>query len=491
MVLWMAVELKKMEEKRGFTMLTGENNKLKKKNWLSLAALIAVMATVLVINFMDTCWNQENQVLRSDANSYYAYLPAIFIYDDIKLTFLDADAFALGPHFWNIPTPLGISSIIATYGVALLYLPFFLMGHAYALLYGYPITGFSSPYAFFIQWSSWVYLLFALLLMRRLLRKYFTEGVAAIVIVATVISTNLLWYVTGEAALSHVYSFFVITAFLFLVDRWTERQTIKDAILIGLVAGLIALIRPTNALVGMLLILWKVGTWQELKERFYLLIKKWPLILTMIGMAVLMWLPQMYYWKIISGQWFYSSYPTSNFFWGTPQLFNVLFSWRKGWLIYTPVMIFTLLGIGLMVRVRQQFFWALLVYFLASWYVMSSWWSWWYGGGLSMRPFVDSYGIFAFGMAAFLTWVFRQRWWLVIVVMIPFVFTLWNGAHNNARYNYGSINWDANTRHSYLHGFFRVQPQPGFWNSLEHPDYQAAKKGIYRLEGEGDDEPAE
>ncbi|MDD3526665.1 MAG: hypothetical protein PHX39_06895, partial [Bacteroidales bacterium] len=249
----------------------------------------------------------------------------------------------------------------------------------------------------------------------------------------------------------------------------------------------IALIRPTNALVGMLLILWKVGTCQELKERFRLLLKKWPLVLTMIGMAIIMWLPQFNYWKIISGQWFFSSYPTSKFFWGNPQLFNVLFSWRKGWLIYTPVMAFTLIGIGLMYRVRQQFFWSLLVYFLASWYVISSWWSWWYGGGLSIRPFVDSYGIFAFGMAAFLTWAFRQRRWLMIAVMIPFVFTLWNGAHNNARYFYQSIHYDSNSKSSYLDGFFHIRQQPSFYESLEKPDYEAAHWGVYRLEGEGND----
>lgn len=465
----------------------GQNFKLKINKKLSMAALIGVMIVVLVINFVRTHWNIDDKVLRSDANSYYAYLPAIFIYDDIKLTFLEKDNYALGPHFWITPTPLGINSIIATYGVTLLYLPFFLMGHAYALLFDYPVTGFSAPYQIAIQWSSWVYLLFGLLLLRRLLKKYFTDGVTAIVIASTVVSTNLLWYVTGEAPMSHIYSFFAITAFLFLIDRWIDRPNLRDAILIGVAAGLITLIRPTNALVGILFILWKVGNCRELKERFLLLIKKWPLILTMIVMAVVMWLPQFYYWNIISGHWFYNSYPTSKFFWDNPQFFNVLFSWRKGWLIYTPVMVFTLIGIGLMVRVRRQFFWSLLVYFLVSWYVVSSWWSWWYGGGLSIRPFVDSYGIFAFGMAAFLTWAFRQRRWLMIVVMIPFVFTLWNGTHNNARYFYQSINYDANSKRSYLDGFFHIGPQPGYWDSLEHPDYHAAKKGIYQLEGEGDD----
>jgi len=451
-----------------------------------MGALVATMIVVLVINIVHAQWNKSGQVLRSDANQYYAYLPALFLYQDIKLKFLEVDGFALGPHFWITPTPNGTKSIIATYGVALLYLPFFLIGHAYALLFDYPATGFSAPYQILIQWGSWVYLLFGLLLMRRLLRKYFPDVVTAIVILATVVSTNLLWYVTGEAAMSHIYSFFSITAFLFLIDRWTERPNLRDTILIGLVAGLIALIRPTNALVGMLLILWKVGNCLELKERFRLLLKRWPLILTMIGVAAAMWLPQLYYWKIISGHWFYNSYPTNTFFWENPQFFNVLFSWRKGWLIYTPVMVFTLIGIGLLYRVRQQFFWSLLVYFLASLYVISSWWSWWYGGGLSIRPLVDSYGIFAFGMAAFLTWAFRQRRWLMIAVMIPFVFTLWNGAHNNARYFNNSIHYDSNSKKTYLDGFFHISQQPGFYESLEKPDYEAAHWGVYRLDGEGE-----
>jgi hypothetical protein len=51
-------------------------------------------------------------------------------------------------------------------------------------------------------------------------------------------------------------------------------------------------------------------------------------------------------------------------------------------------MTFSLIGIGLLHRVNKLFFWPVLVYFLISWYILSSWWDWWYGGGFGM--IVDS-----------------------------------------------------------------------------------------------------
>ncbi len=454
------------------------------KNQGSLLAIIFVLILVMWINFKTTPWNKEHQVIASDVCQYYSYLPAIFIYDDIKLTFLKKDHSLLGPNFYPSPSPIGVFGIISTYGVGLLYSPFFFAAHAYALMSDYPANGLSVPYKFMLQWSSWFYLWMALLLMRKLLKKYFADRVVALVIITTVISTNLLWYVTGEAAMSHLFSFFLITAYLFLVDRWLEKPTAKNTILLGLTAGLISLIRPTNAIIGILPILWKITNWQELKTRFAFFLKNANLILLMLAMALLIWLPQMYYWKIISGSWLYYSYPDNQgFFFNNPQLFNNLFSWRKGWLIYLPVMGLMLVGIGLLYKVKKQFFWPLLLYFLLAWYVLSSWWSWWYGGGFSIRPYVDSLGIFSFGLAGFLTWTFKQRLALKIILFAVFAITFWNGAHNNARFANHSIHFDSNTKSTYLDGFFHIKMQPGFYKTLEKPDYNMARKGIYRIEG--------
>ncbi len=462
---------------------------LKSKNKLSAFAIIFVLVVVMIINWNTAYWRKDGRVLQSDVTRYYAYLPAVFIHHDITLQFFLKNTKSLGKDFYAKRSPTQKLVIITTYGMSLMYFPFFIVAHALAPMLGYEATGFSLPYQFAIQMSSWFYLLLGLIFLRKLFLKYFDDKVVAVVIIATTLCTNLLWYVTGAAAMSHIYSFFLITTYIFLIDSWLEKISIWKTIFLGLVVGLIFLIRPTNVIIGILAIFWKVTSWSELKNRILLLFRNWQFILLMICMVALTWVPQLLYWKMMTGYYFYYSYPDEQgFYFNNPQLLSILFSWRKGWLIYTPVMAFSLIGIGMLFKINRHFFWALLIYFLLSWYVLSSWWSWGYGGGLSIRPYIDSYGIFSFGMAAFLTWAFRQRIWPKISVFILFVFTLWNGAHNVARYAHGSLHFDGNTKKTYLEGFFKVERDSNFWYTIKRPDYKYLKKGIYRYQGETEED---
>lgn len=447
---------------------------------------IVVLIVILVINFSTSYWNQENRVIRSDINRYYAHLPAVFIYQDITLKFYSDDPGSLGPQAYPTKLPNGNYVLMTTYGTALCYLPFFLIAHLLAPLLGYPADGFSVPYHFAIQMSSWFFLIIGLVFMRKLLKKYFKDWIVAVVIFATVIGTNMLWYVTGEAGMSHTYSFSLIAIFLYLMDTWLEQPTLWKTICLGLVIGLITLIRPTNALIGLVLIFWKVSNFKDLKNRFFWFLQRWYYVLPVLLFAFLVWVPQLLMWKTVTGNYFYYSYPDNQgFYFNDPELFNNLLSWRKGWLIYMPVMGFMLIGIGLLYKVKRDFFWPLLLYFLAVWYVLSSWWSWGFGGGLSIRAYIDSYAVFAVAMAGFLTWLFRQRKrYIKIVLMVVFVFTVWNGAFNNARYFYGSIHYDGMTKRTYLDGFFHLKPGPNYWDSVRRPDYDMLRKGINMYEDE-------
>lgn len=454
----------------------------------SLSVMIFALVTVMWINFNTSRWNLEKWIIVHDITHYYAYLPAIFIYNDIRLTFLHEDRTLLGNDFYPNVTPTGEKAIITSSGMSMLYFPFFMGAHWYAQNSDYPADGLSPPYKFALQMSSWVFLLIGLFFLRKLLSKYFDDKTTALTLLATVFGSNLLWYVTGEAAMAHNYSFALITVYLFILDKWVERISFGRTIFMGLLIGLISLIRPTNIIIVLLLVLWKITTVNELKSRVFILIQNWRHILLMMAMFFLMWTPQFIYWKTVAGSFLYFSYPDDQgFFFSNPQLFNNLFSWRKGWLIYTPVMGFSIIGMALLYRVRKQFFWPALIYFLFSWYIISSWWDWWYGGGFSIRPYIDSYGIFAFGMAGFLTWAFQQKMALKIAAILLFFLAGFVGLHNNIRYHYKSIHYDSNTRETYFHDFFNFKPSEGLDETYRAPDYELARKGIYRYADENNE----
>jgi hypothetical protein len=273
--------------------------------------------------------------------------------------------------------------------------------------------------------------------------------------------------------------------FIYFIDLWLEKPSVKYTIIIGLLTGIISLIRPTNIIIVLMIVLWKITSIEDLKQRLLFFVKKWNLILLMILLAVAVWIPQFIYWKFISGSFIFYSYPDSmGFFFSNPQIFNVLFSWRKGFFIYTPVMIFAFIGIGMMYKHKKEFFWPVLIYSLLSIYIISSWWVWWYGGSFGLRPLIDSYGIFAIGLATFLTWVLNASRIKMIVILTVVLLTASLSSWHYKRCYRGSIHWDSMTREAYFDSFWRTYPSGTFYGKLRQPDYKLAKKGIYKYKDE-------
>ncbi|MBU3928844.1 MAG: hypothetical protein KKB74_13650, partial [Bacteroidetes bacterium] len=87
-------------------------------------AILFSLFVVIYVNFQYSVWESENRVIVSDVRIYYAYLPATFLWNDIKLDFINKGEKKLGENFWVKKSPTGNYSIIYSCGLAILYLPF-------------------------------------------------------------------------------------------------------------------------------------------------------------------------------------------------------------------------------------------------------------------------------------------------------------------------------------------------------------------------------
>lgn len=454
---------------------------------LSAWAIVGILIVVLSIIFNLGLWKRSDRVIKDDVYAYYAYLPSVFIYHDLSLMYIDKLQEEGIFITWPKILPDNKRVILVSMGMSFLYLPFFLPAHVYAVVTHHPPTGYSPPYKFALILSTITFLIIGLIYLRKLLLKYFEELPVAIVLIVTVLFTNMLWYTVVESPMTHVYSFALITVFLYHTDRWYENLTLKRTIYLGLLAGLITLIRPTNILIVVLFLLWKIQSWNDLKLRIRLLLNKVPHLLVMVLCSLLVWLPQMLYWKMQTGQFLYYSYPDDQgFFFNNPQIFNSLFSWRKGWLIYTPVMIFALMGIPLLRHYHRELIVPVLTYVMLTIYVLSSWWDWWFGGGLSIRAYIDMYGVLAIPMAATLTWFFNRKRIVKYIWIAVFSLIAARTLFHHIQYHYGAIHWVAMTREAFFDSFWRIRPSERFYTLIKNPDYELARKGIYKYEGESD-----
>lgn len=454
---------------------------------------IALVLVIIIVGSIDNnlgLWKDDGRVIAHDVNSYYSYLPVTFIYNDLALEKLENGSY-YGDQFilWPKESPIGKKVITASTGMSFFYFPFFIVAHWYAQIFDYPATGYSLPYRFALMLSSFVYLIIGLFFLRKLLVKYYSEFVAGVVILVLPLATNMLWYTVVESPMTHVYSFALISVFLYLTDIWHENNTYVRTLLVGLLAGLIALIRPTNILVLLIFLLWDVKTIKEFGARILLFLHNWKKVLIMILAFILVWVPQFIYWKIQAGQFFYFSYPDDQgFFFGNPQILNSLFSWRKGWLLYTPVMIFAIAGVPLLWKNYRKFFFPVLIFMLVNIYVLSSWWDWWFGGGFGIRAYIDMYGVMALPMAAFISWGLRRKAVLKYVLIVVFLLVTTRSVFHHFQYHYGAVHWMAMTKDAYIDSFWRIRPSDKFQELIREPDYDAARKGIYKYVDESEEE---
>ena len=173
------------------------NEKLRRylPSWSVLAILLLALAATMT-NLNNHLYTKKYGVVIHDVMSYYSYLPAAFIYKDLSFAFVKEDPQRFEGLIHTYQTPQGGSYQKMTMGLAMLYSPFFGIGHLSAWLSGAPMDGYSQPYMFWLLFSSMFYMLLGLIILRRLLSRYFNDRIIAFVLLAIVAGTNLFYYTT-------------------------------------------------------------------------------------------------------------------------------------------------------------------------------------------------------------------------------------------------------------------------------------------------------
>ncbi len=437
-------------------------------------ALCLLMAVIYILTSKN--WRHEGRIIGSDVISYYAYLPATFIFNDIKLE--KQETLKKGT-FWPVTLPDGTKVIKTSMGMSMLYAPFFFMAHYTAKLLGLEAYGYSPIYKGGLLLSAFVYLFLGLFFLRKILKEYFSEQIASLTIIVVTLGTNLIYYSTSEASMSHVYNFALINVFVYGTIKWFRKPALRSLILLGFLSGLIALVRPSNILVLLFFSLFGVYSFQTFRYRLKFIFSHFHWFVLMGIAFFIVWIPQIFYWHSLTGKLFFNPYTNEGFFFGNPQFLNGLFSYRKGFFIYTPVMLLAILGMPFLVKRLKDFSWAIPLFIILSMYVVFSWWCWWYGGSFGMRPMVDYYGIFAISLAVLFEkiWQFRKKMNIVVLGLVCF-FVMQNYFFIE-KYKRNSFHWDSTTKESFWHSFWHVRPQNGYWETLKQPDYEKALEGIY------------
>ena len=417
--------------------------------WLILAILIFTSSN------LNWGGDRTKGILKADAHGYYAYLPALFIYQDLNFEFAEK---AQRKHelihhdYRNVIN----GQITNRYyiGTAVMQAPFFLMAHFLSYLSNSSMDGYSSTYMIGIHLGSLFYIMLGLYFLDKLLEANKLNHYYKILILSTtVFGTHLFYYIVKEPGMSHVYSFALTSAFFYLADRFFRTKSFSIFSIAIIVLALIVLVRPVNILVVCFIPFLAINT-KTLKDAFQIILKKPSrLSLVILGSVSIIFI-QLLWYKISLSTWWVYSYGEDGFNFLEPHFFDILFSYRKGLFLYTPLL-FIVFVIGNIILLKKnvfQFISGVFAFCLVT-YILSSWSNWWYGGSFSARPYIEYLPYFVLLFAISLQQITIRHKKIVTLFVICIILFC---QIQTWQYRAGHIHWSEMTKEKYWESFMRV-----------------------------------
>lgn len=439
----------------------------------NLILLIVCVITLVFFKVFGTYLKTfDRQHISSDVTEYYAFVPAAFECQDLSFKHKCPELF--GP----LTTPDGHLVNKRSIGMAYMYIPPYAISQLVSSINGDNDNGYSKRTQNVLVLGMWFYALVGLFFLGKALFRFFPPIIVVSTLFLLVGTTNLIWYTNGEPLFTHGVNFMWLSVLIYFTMVYHDRQKLSTLLIIAFSISMLALIRPVNLLLGVFPFIYGVYNKETLQFKVNLIRKNYQQLFVAIIIFILPVIPQLIYWKYATGHWIFYSYQGEKFFWDRPLIFKLLFSFRKGWLIYTPVMILSIVGLwSLRKHLRPMFFTTIFI-FLLFLYVISCWWAWSYGGCYGMRPMIDIYPLLAFPIAALL---FKKKWWLLAPLSLFIIACTILNIFQVQQYSWGVIHYDQMNFETYR-AIWRKRDYPKNHKFLlSYPDYakELAGKGSY------------
>jgi hypothetical protein len=428
--------------------------------------------------------NQHYKIVCSDGSGYYAYLPAVFIYQDPGLSFLDrVQAKYPGAKFDEMVQPNASGKRLDKYfvGTAVCMTPAFLVAHLCATVSGGDADGYASIYLFSVCFSALAFWLLGIVSLVLLLKNYQVQNSFILFgLLALTFGTNLNYYTIYEPSISHVYSFGLISFLLLQLQGFALVPHNKYLLRIFIALGLIAIIRPTNFLI-VLMVPFFFGSLKNFgKQLVWIVREKWALLL--VSFALFLGIIFLQYLNVHAqyGFWGFNAYSVEKFdYLANPKIPEVLWGYRKGFFVYTPFMLLLFPALFFLYRRSRYFFLGFMLFTAVFIYLMASWWCWYYGGSLGMRPLVDIYALLILPIVLMFSALKMVGRTLLLLFMAA---TIWFNLLLSYQFNHAIVRYDEMNKDRYWQVFVQTGRRFEWVFYLENPVFKPGKyKTLSRL----------
>ena len=413
-------------------------------------------------------WSKYGSAFENDVDQYYGYLPSLFIYKSQNLNYPEAG------RYWAKETENGIRVPKTSIGMAYTYLPFFVPAYLYQSTFGDVNTGYEPVYENLAKLWGLIMAFICLVLMYKLVQLSFSKSIAVATAYLMFFGTNILFYSMGLGLMAHM-PLLILFILVVLITEKLKSQSSKGMLFdLLLVISMAAIIRPSDAIIalypGVQFILNK-----GLRNSILALLKRpqnWLWILFAVAAPVL---PQLVYWKMATGNWVVYSYGDEGFFFDKPMILEFLLGFRKGWIIYTPLVALSFLG--LFVGRKQKHIPSVLILGILAMavFIYSSWWAWWYGGSFGSRTMIQYLALLVLPTASVLYGIKTQNLGIKIPALLLIGFVVVLNLVQTKQYKSGELHWDGMTYEAYKSIFMGADKPFDYYGMIKVPDYEGRK----------------
>ncbi len=422
--------------------------------------------------------------IASDGSGYYAYLPQWFTYHTKHFEFRDSISNKYpNARFVDFVQPVN-REISTNYcynkfypGTSICLTPFYFIAQIHASCIDQPNDGYSWPFLFWVNIGIICFSLFGGLGLFKLLRLYnVSPAISYLLVSAALFGTNICYYTTVEIPFSHVFSFALNTWVLVYAKRWSVTGKAKHFYWMCIAFGLAFSIRPTN-----LFILFAIPFFFQSTKNFLFVLKE--LVLQkrkqlFIGLCCIIGFVLFICWNVYlqTGEWKLSTYTTESFTnWKHPFLFEVLFSYKKGLFIYTPVLILLLPGLVFCFFKERRLFWGAALIFAILTYSTGAWYMWWFGGGLGARSYIDVMSIFFLVIGIFFQ---IAASWLKPILVCFVVVSMWFYQVFDYQMRYNILHYDTISKENFWRAFLQTDHRFMWFMILEFDDAPESRMNL-------------
>jgi len=330
------------------------------------------------------------------------------------------------------------SSFVAVCVIALAYILAHFIGNKTQL------TGFSFLVYFLIFLSG-------IVITRKTLLLLFPDVIVAISILALAFGTNLFYMVSLDYQLQPILLFSLLAMIVFFTASWRHKhQKLIYGISFTFAMGLFILLQPTGFFALLIPVLWGVYDKASWKVKILLIKNNNQQVDFFISCLAILVLSPILFMHISPGEIPFLSFNLpGNFFSFSSWLWNDLFSFDHGWLIYTPIMIFAFIGFYFFEEKNRPIFYAIYLFCILDIFLETSWSQLGTAPVFGQVAFIPAYALLILPIASFVMFIHEGRKFRWVILLVVMAFLIFINIFQTWQFNKGIILHSGMTADNY------------------------------------------